>query len=271
MDIEHLSKSQIVLLTLLISFVTSIATGIVTVSLMDQAPPVIAQTVNRVIERTIETVASSTPAKAQAAASVITREKTVVINESELISGAVTKIEPSIVRLYTSREENPTLLAIGVVIDSAGIIVTDAEPLGERSDVSVVLPDGTRVRGFVVRRDSDNGMAFIQGATTTADKIITYASARVAVTQAVLGQAVVALSGRTTTRIAPGVITALIPVGGGRIFDTNISADALLKGSPIVNTEGALIGVSTSAARSSSEQGFVPAVVLLPPAPVVKK
>src|SRR6185295_1104483 len=62
MDIEKLTKSQIVLLTLLVSFVTSIATGIVTVSLMDQAPPAIAQTVNRVIEHTIETVvASSTP------------------------------------------------------------------------------------------------------------------------------------------------------------------------------------------------------------------
>ena len=35
---EHLNKQQLILLTLLISFVTSIATGIVTVSLMDQAP-----------------------------------------------------------------------------------------------------------------------------------------------------------------------------------------------------------------------------------------
>src|SRR4029077_18213268 len=54
MDIEKLTKSQIVLLTLLVSFVTSIATGIVTVSLMDQAPPAIAQSVSRIVEHTVE-------------------------------------------------------------------------------------------------------------------------------------------------------------------------------------------------------------------------
>ena len=35
---ENLTKPQIILLTLLVSFVTSIATGIVTVALMNQAP-----------------------------------------------------------------------------------------------------------------------------------------------------------------------------------------------------------------------------------------
>jgi hypothetical protein len=44
MDIEELSKSQLIMLALLLSFVTSMATGIVTFSLMDQAPPAIAQT-----------------------------------------------------------------------------------------------------------------------------------------------------------------------------------------------------------------------------------
>lgn len=265
MDIEHLSKSQIILLTLLISFVTSIATGIVTVSLMDQAPPVIAQTVNRVIERTIEAVASSTPAKSQPAAVVTTRE-TIIVNESELISAAVEKFAPSIVRLYNTSDENPLFLAIGIVIDGSGIIVTDTEALDGRSDAVVVMQDGTRARGFVIQRDADNGLAFLQGATSTPAKVLEWIPARIAADQAVLGQSVVALAGKTAPRIAPGVVTALTPVGGGRVIDTNIPVDVLLAGSPIISIDGLLVGVRTSASRASSMQGFIPSAVLLAPA-----
>ncbi len=270
MDIEHLSKSQIVLLTLLVSFVTSIATGIVTVSLMDQAPPIIAQTVNRVIERTIQSVASSSPAKAQAAATIVTHE-TVIVNESELLSDAVARIEPSVVHVYTVSEDNPILLGMGIVLDASGIIVTDSGPLEDRSEMLIAMPDGTRVRGFVVRRDDDNGMAFVQGATTTETKIITWTPVRIAGKQAVLGQSVVAIVGKTSARISPGIVTSLTPVGGGTIIDTNIAADTLLRGSPLINAEGSLVGVSTSASRASSNQGFVPAAVLLSPPVAPKK
>lgn len=264
MDIEHLSKSQIILLTLLVSFVTSIATGIVTVSLMEQAPPVIAQTVNRVIERTVQTVASSTPSRAQAAA-VVTQEKTVVVNESELIAAAIKQIEPSIVRVYTPSEDNPVLLALGVVIDGSGTIITDSSALGDRADTVVVPSDGKRIRMFVTRIDRDNGIAFLQESTSTPVAKSPWVPAKIDVGQTILGESIVAVSGKSSTRIAPGLVTTLIAAGGGHIIDTNIASDVLLPGSPIVSTQGALIGVSTAVSRTSSSQGFIPAAVLLTP------
>lgn len=56
MDIEQLTKSQIILLVLFVSFVTSIATGIVTVTLMNQAPADVTRTIDHVVEKTVEKV-----------------------------------------------------------------------------------------------------------------------------------------------------------------------------------------------------------------------
>jgi hypothetical protein len=45
MDIEELSKSQLLLLTVMVNFVVSIATAVLTVSMVDNAPLTVTQTV----------------------------------------------------------------------------------------------------------------------------------------------------------------------------------------------------------------------------------
>src|SRR3989338_3317861 len=263
MDMEELSKSQIVLLTLLVSFVTSIATGIVTVSLMDQAPPAIAQTVNRIIERTVEKVV---PSPAGQSAAVVTTEKTVVVKESDLIVQAVEKITPSLVRVYTSSEKDPIFLGLGIVIDAEGSVIADSTMLSGLSEVSVIFSDGVSLAASVTTNYADTGIAFIRSATTTADgKAAHFTPVALSVSNPVLGQTVVVLSGKSIPRITDGLVTALIPRGENEspVVDTNVSADFIMGGSALISTEGVLLGVSTSVSRTSSQSGFMPAAVLV--------
>ena len=262
MDLEELSKSQIILLTLLVSFVTSIATGIVTVSLMDQAPPAIAQTVNRIVERTVEKVVSL-PSQTAAA---VTTEKTVVIKESDLISDAVAKMTPSVVRLYDGVGKDAAFLGLGVVIDPAGSIVVDASTLGAMNEVVARLSDGSEVMAQLSTSTPYAGIAILNAATSTTEgKSTRFSPAIISMVRPVLGQSVVALSGKTIPRVTSGIVTALIPRGETEdaIIDTSVSSDFITGGSPLVSTEGSLIGISTSLSRVSSGQSFVAASTLV--------
>ena len=83
---ESLTKHQIILLTLLVSFITSIATGIVTVALMNQAPIGVCQTINRIVQRTIEqVVATSTPSNSTQS----TVKETVIVSEDDQVVSAI--------------------------------------------------------------------------------------------------------------------------------------------------------------------------------------
>lgn len=264
MDIERLTKVQIVLLTLLVSFVTSIATGIVTVSLMDQAPPSVEQTVNRIIERTVQTV---TPG--QSAAVGVTQEKTVVVKESDLISQAVAKMTPSVARLYTSSVDSPTFLGLGLVLDASGTIVTDTDVLGDNADAVVVLSSGARIRSFVSARDASTGVARLKSATTTVDgKAPSWNPVSISREHAGLGDTVILLTGNTIARIESGIVTALIPASPSapQVIDTDIAANSILGGSPLIDTGGNLVGVSTRVARASSASGFIAGSALAVPA-----
>lgn len=58
---NDLNKHQLVLLVLLVSFITALATGIVTATLVSQAPPRLTHTIQRVIEKVTEKAADIAP------------------------------------------------------------------------------------------------------------------------------------------------------------------------------------------------------------------
>jgi hypothetical protein len=261
MDIEKLTKSQIVLLTLLVSFVTSIATGIVTVSLMQQAPPSVAETVDRVIENTIETVATST--KNQSAAVATTQEKTVVVNEADLIAQSVKQVSPSVVRIYSS--DQTQFFGLGVVIDASGTVATDIGALGGAQSAVVELQSGTQVDSSVTSRDQSFGMVFLTPATSTSP-MPKWLPATLLQSDPQLGDVVVAISGQKLTAIAQGLVTQIDPSDPStnvpETLVTDIDPSSILPGSPIIDTNGDVVGVSTGVSRASSASGFIPTSVI---------
>lgn len=272
MDIEELSKSQVVLLTLLVSFVTSIATGIVTVSLMSKASPSITETVNRVITNTIEKTLPSS----QAAATVVTQEKTVVVSQADQIAGAVQKASPSLVRLYSHSSDTPTFWGLGVLLTNSGIIVTDTATLGDAADATIHTTTGTSIRVFVISRDKDNGLAYLAVATSTDAKTLLLTASAATITKALpaLGATTISLAGKSITRIGSGLITSLTPQVGnaGEILDTSIPSDVNMFGSPLYDTDGNLLGISTEVSRSSSATSFISAAAIdIPSGGIVKE
>ncbi len=102
-EIKDLNKTQLIWLAVLLSFVVSIATGIVTVTLMQQAPAAVTQTINRVVQQTVEKVVPGYTS---------TTTQTVVVKEDDLVVDAVAKIRSISYPLFTSKEST---VAVGDV------------------------------------------------------------------------------------------------------------------------------------------------------------
>lgn len=122
MDIKDLNKPQLLLLAILLSFVTSIATGITTVTLMQQAPESFTMPINRVIKQTVEKI-QQVEGK--------TTVQTIVVKEEDLVVDAISKNKSAVFTVtkegYDESGRNVELGAgQGFAINSDGVIVADA-------------------------------------------------------------------------------------------------------------------------------------------------
>src|SRR3990167_7793476 len=122
MDIKDLNKSQLILLAILLSFITSIATGITTVTLMQQAPSSVTIPINRVVRETVEKIVP-VPGK--------NTVQTIVIKEEDLVVDAIAKNKSAV---FTITKEKQDLLedktvevdaGQGFAISKEGFIVVD--------------------------------------------------------------------------------------------------------------------------------------------------
>lgn len=260
MDIEQLTKHQIILLTLLVSFVTSIATGIVTVSLMDQAPAGVTRVVNQIVEHTVERVV---PQNQGAAVATVT-EKTVVVKDDDLAAQSIAMVQQGIIRIVAKGGD--TLLARGILTSQDGRGLTDQSALAaaDTKEFEAMLPGGERVALTIVSQSTTTPLAVVQVALSTTTNITPVALADVG--KISLGQSVIRISGVGNDTVASGVV-AMIPKTSDGTKPTVVQASisSATPGSIIITIFGEVVGITT--AQSALKGSDFYSVPTLPAAP----
>ena len=223
MNIEELSKSQLILLTILVNFVMSVATGILTVSLLDHAPAYVTQTVNRVVERTIETVAQAAPAAIIQAPAP---------SNQDLVTAAIGADATRATAIYAAETGTSTpAISVGTYLPKARAVATasqDALP----KETLIEFPGGVYVPASLSH--SGNGITIYGFADNAVLPKVT-APALVNASDLKLGQTVLAIGADGSA--ATGIV-ARVSKGGIRTTLPDIGA-----GSAAVDLSGNLIGI----------------------------
>ena len=124
---HELNKSQLILLALLISFVTSIATGIATVSLMQQAPASITAPINKIVQQTVQKIVQVDNSK----------DATLSPDQQQLLQD-LKAIKPLTVSLYLKGDKDDTLLGTGLFLGENKVVIASVIDQPKDGQVYVV-------------------------------------------------------------------------------------------------------------------------------------
>ncbi len=238
MNLEQLTKHQIILLTLLVSFVTSIATGIVTVSLMDQAPAGVTQVVDQIIEHTVQTVVPPT----QSAAATTAVEKTVVVSGDDMAAQSIAAVQKSMIRIVATGSDS--LVSRGVIVDAKGTALTDNAALVASGAASfeAILPSGERVPAVPRAAASTTALVILDVAVGTSTGFAPATLADPA--KLSLGQSVIRIGGGGADTIGEGVIATLPTSDTPDLIQASVSSAT--PGSVLLTLTGDVIGIYTT-------------------------
>ncbi|MDB5237364.1 MAG: hypothetical protein JWL88_466 [Parcubacteria group bacterium] len=228
MNIEDLTKTQLLLLTILVNFIISIATGVLVVSMLDQSPAPITQTVQQIVDHTIETI--STPI----AAPIITTGKPAPAPQTpeQQLTAAIAADGARTVLIYKGATTSPAL-AFGVYLPKSRAVATTFTYQLPK-EATIMFSDGSTADASL----SKNGATVaIYGFSDTATLPQAPAANPIPLASLKQGQTVIGL---TKDRAAVTGIISKVDAASG--IDTTLNT--VPAGAGVVDLSGNIIGIS---------------------------
>lgn len=289
MDMDHLTKSQVVMLVLLASAVTALVTGIVAASLASESPTPFTQTVQRVIERT-------GGAEAPLASGSLKTQESLVVKLVEnatpaVVSVVATKDVPVVEQYFVSPLEGddffqqflpPDFLipqyrqkgterrqisaASGFFVSSDGYVVTNKHVVEDRAaDYTVITNSGKRFPAKVLARDPVQDIAIlkVEGANFSPVGLGDSDTLKVGQTAVAIGNALGEFQNTVSVGVISGLSRTIIAsgsAGGAERLSQVIQTDAAINpgnsGGPLLGLDGRAIGINTATAAGAENIGF---------------
>lgn len=247
MDIEDLNKHQLLLLTILVSFVTSIATGIVTVSLLQQAPSGITTTINQVVERTVEKVVPGD-------SKTVVKEVPVIVTEEALVVKAIEGSKNSVMKIMEVGNILTTNVASGFMVSPRGRIVSAMHSgFSASGRYQLVTNSGSVYPLDIVTTDDENKLVLYK---VRDEKLEAFnketsgiAPLKISTKDAIVGQTAIGISGGTSQGHSVAVSIVSSSLSTTTATSTQLRTNAATPdnlGGPLLDIHGEVIGVSVA-------------------------
>ena len=277
MDLEKLSKFQIVLLTLLVSFVTSLVPDIVTVGLVNQARPTMTQSIYKVIEKAAIFKEDNQPKEIIEKVKIITQEDLIIKLVKEysnaVVSVIATKDLPVIEQYFINPFENndlfqqfipPELLpefkvpqyrqkgteekqvssGTGFFVSADGLLATNRHVVEDKeAEYSIIMNDGRKFSVKVLARDplQDIAVLKVEGLDFIFIPFGNSDDLKVGQTVVAIGNALGELQNTVSVGVISGLMRTVVASGslvGPEILQEVIQTDAAIN---LGNSGGPLI------------------------------
>lgn len=170
----------------------------------------------------------------------VTERKEITVQENVALQNAVEEVEKVVVGVKTKTKTGKTLEGSGLIVTSDGLMVTLADLVPQGSEFSFFM-DGKGVHFQILKRDLKENLALVKIEETNLATVGFANLEKIKLGERVFLVGIIFEEGVPQKIVNEGII---------KIFDessirTNIFEKNILKGSPLFNIEGKVLGLNT--------------------------